>query len=200
MGTPGEPAALDAGEMFAHAVDLADIGAAAKQRPGRRLLVRERDAGDRRDPIGGRAAGKQHQDEIVRPRRVGKFEHAFGAVEAGLVGDRVSGLDHGYALRRPAIAVTGHGNPVEPALRNACEIMPFGRFGKRAGALAGGQNDEPPARRGFRQVRRQTVRGMRGADRGAEQGFEQFPRLRRHRSSRRRTMETNRSRRYLLLT
>ena len=89
--------------------------------------------------IGRRAAGKQHQDEIVRARRVGKFEHAFGAVEAGLVGHRVSGLDHGNALGRPAIAVAGDGDPVEPASRNAREIMPFGRFGQRAGAFAGGQ-------------------------------------------------------------
>ncbi len=41
MGALREPAAFDAREMFADAVDLADIGAAAQQRPRRRLLLGE---------------------------------------------------------------------------------------------------------------------------------------------------------------
>ena len=139
----------------------------------------KRDAGGRRDPVRRGAAGQQHQHQIVLARRVGERERAFGALEAGFVGNRMSGLDHGNAPGRPAIAVAGDGDAVEPLRCDAREIMLFGHLGQRAGAFAGGQHDQPPARRRFRQVRRQAARRMRGADRGAEQGFEQFARLRR---------------------
>ena len=142
-------------------------------------LSAKRDAGRWRDPIGRGAAGQQHQHEIVLSRRVGKCERAFGALEPGFVGDRMAGLDHGDPSGRPAITVTGDGNAVEPLRCDARQIMLFRHFGERACAFAGGQDNEPSVRRRFRQVRRQAARRVRGADRRAEQGFQQFARLRR---------------------
>ena len=56
--------------------------------------------------------------------------------------------------------------------------MPFRHLGQRARAFARGEDDEPTARRRFRQRRRQAMRRVRGRDSGAEQRFEQFMRLR----------------------
>ncbi len=64
--------------------------------------------------IGRGAAGEQNQDEIVCAGAVGERQSAFGAGEPGLVGHRMAGLDHGDALRRPAVAVARHGDAGEP--------------------------------------------------------------------------------------
>ena len=135
--------------------------------------------GCRRDPVRRGAAGEQHQHEIVRAGRIGKSKRALGAFEPGFVGDRMSGLDHGDASGRPAIAVAGNGNAIEPLFGDAREIVLLRDFGERSRAFAGGEDDEPPVRRRFGQIRRQAARRMRRADRGAKQAFEQFARLRR---------------------
>ena len=73
-GALRQPAALDAGQMLAHRIDLGDRGARRKQRARHGLLLVEREAPGGRDPIGGRAAGDEHQDEIVCAGRVGQRE------------------------------------------------------------------------------------------------------------------------------
>ncbi len=137
----GEAAAFDAGQMLTHAIDLADIGAAAQQRPRRRLLVAERDARGRRDQIGRGAAGQERQHQVVGARRVGQRQHALGAGEPGRIRYRMAGFDHRDVPRRPPIAVAGDGNAVEPARRHARQIMLFGDLGERARRLAGGKHD-----------------------------------------------------------
>ncbi len=170
---------LDTGQVLSHAVDLPDIGAAAQQRSRRRLLVGEVDARGRRDPIGRRAAGQKHQNEIVGSGRIGIGKRPLGASQPRLVGDRMPGLDHGDAPGRPSIAVTGDGDAVEAIRRHPSQIMGFGDFGERAGALAGREHDQPAPRRRFGQAWRQAARRMRGGDRGAKQRFEEVARLRR---------------------
>ena len=77
-----QPAALDAREMLAHRVDLADVGARAQQRPRHRLLVGERESGGRRDPVRRCAARQQHQHQIVRVRAIGERERAARRLQA----------------------------------------------------------------------------------------------------------------------
>ena len=60
-----QPAALDPRQMLAHGIDLADRRARAQQRAGHLLLLRERHAFGRRDPVGRAAAGQQHQQQVV---------------------------------------------------------------------------------------------------------------------------------------
>ena len=173
MRTGGEAAALDAREMLAHRIHLADGGAAAQQRARHRLLLFEREPGGRRDPVRRGAAGEQDQHEVVGIGRVGERQRALGRGDAGCIGHRMPGLDHRDVPRRPPIAVAGDREAGEPALRQSRQIMPLGDLGHRACGLSGGEDDEPPARRRLRQVRRQDGRGMGGLDRGAEQRFEQ---------------------------
>jgi len=63
MGERREAAALDAREMLAQRIDLADAGARAQQRAGDGLLFGEREALYGRDPVGRGAARHQHEDE-----------------------------------------------------------------------------------------------------------------------------------------
>ena len=175
----GEAATFDAGQVFSHAIDLADIRPAAQQRPGGGLLVGEADAGRRRDPVRRGAPGEQHQHQIVRAGRVGKSERALGAFEPGLVRNRMAGFHQGDVAGRPAVAVAGDGNAAEPLFRDAREVVLFGNFGERSRAFARGEHNQPSVRRRVRQMRRQATRRVRGADRGTEQGFQQFARLRR---------------------
>ena len=109
-----QPAAFDAREMFAHRIDLADIGAGTQQRARHRLFVGEGNAGRRRDPVGRGAARHQHQHQIVGGRAVGELECALGGFETGGVGDRMPGLNHVHDLGRPAVAVAGDGDTAEP--------------------------------------------------------------------------------------
>jgi len=92
----------------------------------------------------------------------------------------VARFDHGNALRRPAVAMPGDGNAVQPVLRDERQIMLFGFLGERAGGLAGGKHHQPAAWRRVWQMRRQAARGMRGGDRGPKQRFQQFARFGRH--------------------
>ena len=181
MGAAGEPAAFDAREMLTHAIDLADIGAAAQQRAGGRLLFFKCDAGRRRDPIGRGAAGEKNEHEVIGGRLIGKGQRAFGAGNSGLVGDRVACFDHGDPLGRPPIAVTRHRHTIEPTFIDQRAIMTFRHFGEGARGLAGGEDDQASARRRVRQMRRQTARRMRRGDNGAKHGFKQFARFGGHR-------------------
>ena len=117
MGALRQPAALDAREMLAQRIHLADGGAAAQQRAGHRLLLCERDACGRRDPVRRRAAREQHQHEIVGFRRIGERQRALRGVQTRRVGHRMPGLDHRDVPGRTAIAVAGDGDAGEPVRR-----------------------------------------------------------------------------------
>ena len=56
-----QPAALDPRQVLAHGVDLADRCARAQQGARHLLLLGQRHAMGRRDPVGGAAAREQHQ-------------------------------------------------------------------------------------------------------------------------------------------
>ena len=51
--------------------------------------------------------------------------------------------------------------------------MLFGDFGHRARRLAGGKNDQPPARRRLRQVAAADSRRVGGSDRAAKERFQE---------------------------
>ena len=129
MRAARQPAAFDAREMLAHGVDLADGGARAQQRARDRLLLGERQAVGRRDPVRRGAARNQHQHEIVGAGAVGERERAFGGIEAGLVRHRMAGFDHLDHAGRPAIAVPRDRDAGEAVGRKAAgvEIVPLRR-------------------------------------------------------------------------
>ena len=160
-----QPAALDARQMLAHDVHLADRRAGAQQRAVDLLLLRERNAVDRRDPVRRAAAGQQHQQQIVGGRLRRQTQRVVGGLQPGLVGHGMAGLDHPDAPRRHAVAVAGGGDADQASRveRQRVEIMPLGGRGHRGGALAGGKADHPAFRRGA-QMRRQHDIGMRGGD------------------------------------
>jgi hypothetical protein len=159
--------------MLAHGIHLADRGAALEQRPRDRLLLREGQPVNRRDPVRRGAAGKEHQDQILGIDRIGEREHPFGCRDAGGVRYRVAGFDERNKLRRPPIAVASDREPGEPFPRQQGQIVLFRDFGHRACRLSGGKNDQPPARRRFGQVRGQHGRRVGGSDCAAKQRFEE---------------------------
>ena len=160
-----QPAALDPRQMFSHHVHLADRRAGAQQCAVHLLLLRERDAVGRRDPVGRAAAGQQHQQEIVGGRLRAPVAACRRRLQPGFVGHGMAGLDHPDAPRRHAVAVAGGGDAGQ-ALRlesERVEIMPLRRRRQRGGALAGGKADHPAFRAGRRCGRQHDV-GMRGRD------------------------------------
>ena len=134
--------------MFAHGVDLADGGARAQQRARHRLLVLERYALGRRDPVGRGAARHQHQHEIVRACAVSQSKRAIGGLEARRIRDRMAGLDHANLAQMPRIAVTRDGDAAQAFRRNShpVEVVRFGHLGHRARGLAGGEQYQPARR------------------------------------------------------
>ena len=170
----GQPTALDPRQMLSDGVDLADRRARAQQRPVDLLFLRERDAIDRRDPVGGASARQQHQQEIVGPGLRGETQAVFRALQAGLVGHGMAGLHHPDPPRRHAVAVAGGGDAGEPdGIEFECiEIVPLRGGRQRCGALAGGETNDAPFR--YRtQMPRQHHSGMRGGNRGVEHGAQE---------------------------
>ena len=150
IGMARQPAALDAREMFAHRVDLADIGAGAQQRARHRLFVGKRNAARRRDPVGARrrptsapAPGRwdpHHRPARARGRRLPGRRRREPDVRLRSCGRRASaGHSRGApprrrwrAARRQASA--GRDKSLPP-------LRPWSR------RLARGQHDQPaPAR------------------------------------------------------
>ena len=138
--------------MLADGVDLADRRARAQQRPGHLLLLRKGYAGDRRDPVGGAAAGQQHQQQIVGTGAGGELQALLRALQSGLVGHGMAGLDHLDPPRRHAMAVARGRDPRKPRGVEAerVEIMPLRRRRHGGRGLAGGKADHAALRRGRR--------------------------------------------------
>ncbi len=125
-----QPSALDAREMFAHGVDLADIGAGAQQRARHRLLVGKRHAGRRRDPVGRGAARHQHEHEIVGAGAVGQLDRRRSAASSPAAsGTGWPASTMVTIAGRAAIAVPRHRDAAQPASRQIerVEIMRFRR-------------------------------------------------------------------------
>jgi len=105
-------------------------------------------------------------------------QRPLGTGEACLIRHRMAGLDHGDVAGRPAVAVPGDGDTGQPRRRQAgkIKIMYFRDLGHGTRGLAGGEHDQPAARRRLRQVRRQALRWVRRRDRGAEQRRQELTR------------------------
>ena len=91
-GRAREQAALEAREVLAHGVELADRRAGGQQQLRHRLLVLER----HRRRRGGRecraAAGDEHDDEVVGAGRFGQRQQPRGRGHAAGVGNGMAGL------------------------------------------------------------------------------------------------------------
>ena len=161
----GQPAALDPRQMLADDVHLADRRAGTQQRAVHLLLLRERNAVGRRDPVCRAAAGQQHQQQIVSGCLSGETQRFVGGFQSGFIGYGMAGLDHPDPPRRHAVAVARGGKAGQPRgiKPERVEIMPFGGSRHRRCALAGGKADHAALRCGP-QMRREHDVGMRGRD------------------------------------
>ena len=161
----GQPAALDPRQMLADDIHLADRRARTQQCAVHLLLLCERNAVGRRDPVRGAAAGQQHQQQIVSGCLGGETQRFVGGFQPGFVGHGMAGLDHPDPPRRHAVAVARGGKAGQPRRiePQRIEVVPLGRSGHRRRALAGGEADHPALRRRA-QMRRQHDVGMRGRD------------------------------------
>jgi hypothetical protein len=154
----------------AQGVDLVDGRARAQERPRDRLLVGQRHARDRRDPVGRAAAGQEDHDPVARSGPGGDLETFCGTLDAGGIGNGMPGLDQRDVACRPGIAVAGHAQAGQTVGRQAVlvEIDPFRHFRHRAGGLAGGQQEDAAVDLRRRQMRGQGVFRPGGGDRGVE--------------------------------
>ena len=125
----GQPAALDPRQMLADDVHLADRRARTQQRAVDLLLLRERNAVGRRDPVRRAAAGQQHQQQIVGGCLGGEAQRFVGGFQSGFVGHGMAGLDHPDPPRRHGVAVARGGKAGQPRgiEPQRIEIVPFGR-------------------------------------------------------------------------
>ena len=157
----GEAPALDLRQMLAHAVDLADAGAAAQHRLRHGLLVGKRNALGRQQPVGRAATGNQRQHEVVRPGRFGERDHLRRRRQPVFVGQRMPGLDHRDRPGVERIAVAGDRDAGEPVGGHVMRLRVMGDRGggHRGGSLAGGEDDDAPRRR--RKMRGENARRMR---------------------------------------
>ena len=161
----GQPAALDPRQMLADDVHLADRRARTQQRAVHLLLLCERNAVGRRDPVRRAAAGQQHQQQVVSGCLGGETQRFVGGFQSGFVGYGMAGLDHPDPPRRHAVAVARGGKAGQPCgiEPERVEVMPFGGRRHRRCALAGGKADHAAFRCGP-QMRREHDVGMRGRD------------------------------------
>ena len=106
-GGGGEAAAFDRRQMLPDGVHLGDVGAAGQQRAVDRLLVGQRQAGDRGGEQGGGAARHQRDDEVVLGQALDALQQSFRAAFAVFVGHRVGGFDDLDLAGRDGVAVAG---------------------------------------------------------------------------------------------
>ena len=171
---PPQPAALERGEVFAHAVDFANRSAAGEQRAAELLLVFEGDPGRRQREQRRSAAGDQRQHEVVfgQPGE-GLVAHALRRVAAARVGHRVGGFDDLNVLARHAVAVAGDDQPADPSAKGTGVALHRRRH--RGRGLARADHHQPAAdRRQAVDGRGNALRRVGGGECGVEQGGELF--------------------------
>src|SRR4029079_12997356 len=106
-GRGRESAALERGEMLAHAVHFPNRRAAGEQLPIDALLVLERQAGRRCCEQRRSTARDEAEDEIVLVETLDQFAHAQRRIAAIGVGHRMRGLDNLYLLAGSAMTISG---------------------------------------------------------------------------------------------
>ena len=117
VGAARQPPALDAGEVLAHGVDVADPGAGFEQGAVHGLLFGERQSGNRRNPVGRSSARHQHQHEIAGGGACGERQGAFRPGKACRIGDGMAGFHDLDDARRAAIAAPGDRHARYPCRR-----------------------------------------------------------------------------------
>jgi hypothetical protein len=162
-----EAAAGDGGEVLAHRVHLADLGAALQQLAGERLELGHRHAGRRQRQQARAAAGDEDQQQVIGAEALRAFEDLARRALAGLVGDWMTGLDHADALRRQAVLVAGDRDSFD---RHG--VVALDRQGHRRRGFARGGDENPAARR-RRQVRTEDLQRIGRGDGGAEAFFQE---------------------------
>jgi hypothetical protein len=162
MACSGKTAALDAGQVAPHAVDLADGGAGGQQRARECLFDLEREPRRGQRQQRRPAARDEAEHEIVRRQPPDAIEHPLCAAHAGRIGNGMSGL---HDLDPPAghrVSVARHHEPGErPA------PLPLHRLRHRRRSLPRSDHDQPPSRR-RRQMPRYAHRRLRGGNRRAK--------------------------------
>jgi hypothetical protein len=139
---------------------ISSIGAPGpKQRLGKRLLVRQRQAFGQAGEGGGPAA-QQHQNQILGARLAGERKQALRGGDAALVRNRMARVQQRDPLQRGRHAVRHHGHAPHPG------ITRLGHRRHLARRLAQREHDHPL---GFRQMRRQHPFRVAGGDPGVEQ-------------------------------
>ena len=176
MAGRAQASALDGGKMLAHAVDLADGGAGAQQRPGHRLLVGELDPFCRQGEQRGAAAGNQAQCKVVLAQAFSQREDARRSLASADVRHRVRRLDHLDPCRRHAVAVAGD----DEAFQRARPVILHGpRHGR--GRLAG-THHHSAARRQLRQMRGHALGRPGACERRIQQAAQEESRIVAHAS------------------
>jgi hypothetical protein len=163
----GEASAGDGGEVLAHRVHLADLGAALQQLAGERLDLGHRHARRRQRQQARAAAGDQDQEQVVGAETLRALEDLARRALAGLVGDRMAGLDDADALRRQAVLVAGDRDTLDRH-----RVVALDRQRHRSRGLAGGGDENAPARR-RRQVRIEDLQRIGRGNCGAEALFQE---------------------------
>src|SRR5690606_14897716 len=135
-----EAAALEPGQVLAHAVDLADIRAGADQEVRSVALLLEAKPVDRSRREGRAAAGDQADEHLVFADAPGELEQTRACRKARLVRRRMAGLydlDVARVLSGgEAVAVARHDETASRRLPCRAE-----RRGHRRGSLAGADHD-----------------------------------------------------------
>ena len=96
-----QPPALDAREVLAHAVHLANGGTAGQQFFVDALLFGQREAIGRQREQGRAAARDEADHQVIGREPLGERQHALGRLQACGIRHGVGGLHHFNALRQP---------------------------------------------------------------------------------------------------
>jgi hypothetical protein len=164
----GQPPALEGREMAAHAVHLADAGAAAQQRGMDALLLKQAERAQRRRQQRRAAAREQAQHQVLVAQTLHLFEQALRGGQAGGVRQRVGGFDDLDALTGRAVAVARHHQTRQRPVRFLPMRLDRLRHGRRG--LAGTDDDQATAAELLRarQLGRQAKRRLGGGHGGVE--------------------------------
>ena len=170
-----QPATLDAREVLAHVVHLANVGATGQQGAVDGLLVGQAQPVGRQGQQGRAAARDQTQHQVISGQSLGEVQHALGRGQAGSVRHRVGCLHHLDALRqalrsRRYMVVARHNQPAQRR-RSRPQRLQGLRHG--AAGLARAQHQSAATWR-RRQKRRHAVQRQRALDCSAVQVGQEF--------------------------
>ena len=168
-GGSRQPAALHRRDLLSHAVQFGDVGAALEHRLHQPELFIDGDAGHRLRHQRRGAARNERDEEIIGAERRRQRQRLLGGGKAGLVGNRVAGMDQRQTLQVMAVAVGGD----DEALEWAIPIV-FHRLRHGHGGLA--DRDHHGATPGLRrQVAGHRLHGVGSLDRGIEEAAQDGP-------------------------